>query len=485
MAPRAEPSPHERIAALGFSEADTATLTSHFLDAESRGKLGHGLSRIDWLETLPDLQPDASPRRLHAEEGYERWDGERRARLPDAGGGRRRTARRATRPRSRDRRLELLPDRDARLVRPPARRRWPGRRSDGDVAGAIGASGRRRAAGGDKPARDRDPELRRRSARRRRLDGRRHLRRRAARRRAAGRARPVRRRAGAQGLRPGARAGAPRRRRSRARASAPCSSSRGRRPIPSRRCASGRRVYGSPATRRASRSSSLSAQPFSSGSPASARSRDPRASSRRPARARMQARWYRSGGWSGFCVEARVELGERAFVVAGVRLRIRGEEVLPCRHLVLAGLAAEREHGRSRLLGAGEARDRRIAEEDGRAGGHVDLVAVEDERRAPGDDDVELLVAEPLLVVLLDDVLAGLRRRVGVDPERGDPEVLPERRPAQRPRARQRLHVGQARNLVSAHRLLLSSLSTTGSISASPSTRSSRFASPAQSASRS
>ena len=53
--------PEERIAALGFSAADTATLTEHFLDAESRGKLGHGLSRIDWLETLGDLQPDAQP----------------------------------------------------------------------------------------------------------------------------------------------------------------------------------------------------------------------------------------------------------------------------------------------------------------------------------------------------------------------------------------------------------------------------------------
>jgi (2R)-3-sulfolactate dehydrogenase (NADP+) len=67
--------PEERIAALGFSEADTATLTSHFLDAEARGKLGHGLSRIDWLETLPDLTPGARPGRLHAEPGYERWDG--------------------------------------------------------------------------------------------------------------------------------------------------------------------------------------------------------------------------------------------------------------------------------------------------------------------------------------------------------------------------------------------------------------------------
>jgi len=67
--------PEERLAALGFSEADAATLAAHFLDAESRGKLGHGLSRIDWLETLGDLQPEAQPRRLHAEPGYERWDG--------------------------------------------------------------------------------------------------------------------------------------------------------------------------------------------------------------------------------------------------------------------------------------------------------------------------------------------------------------------------------------------------------------------------
>ena len=67
--------PEERLQALGFSQADAATLAAHFLDAESRGKLGHGLSRIDWLETLPDLQPDARPQRLRKEPGYERWDG--------------------------------------------------------------------------------------------------------------------------------------------------------------------------------------------------------------------------------------------------------------------------------------------------------------------------------------------------------------------------------------------------------------------------
>jgi LDH2 family malate/lactate/ureidoglycolate dehydrogenase len=72
---RAEVQPEERIAALGFSEADAKTLAEHFRDAEARGKLGHGLARIDWLETLADLQPDAHPKRLVTEPGYERWDG--------------------------------------------------------------------------------------------------------------------------------------------------------------------------------------------------------------------------------------------------------------------------------------------------------------------------------------------------------------------------------------------------------------------------
>ena len=65
----------ERIRALGFSDADAATLAEHFLDAERRGKAGHGLARVDWLETLPDLRPDARPERLVAEPGFERWDG--------------------------------------------------------------------------------------------------------------------------------------------------------------------------------------------------------------------------------------------------------------------------------------------------------------------------------------------------------------------------------------------------------------------------
>jgi LDH2 family malate/lactate/ureidoglycolate dehydrogenase len=64
-----------RLQGLGFSPADAATLADHFLDAERRGKSSHGLSRIDWLEELPGLDPSARPERLVSERGYERWDG--------------------------------------------------------------------------------------------------------------------------------------------------------------------------------------------------------------------------------------------------------------------------------------------------------------------------------------------------------------------------------------------------------------------------
>jgi (2R)-3-sulfolactate dehydrogenase (NADP+) len=50
-------------------------LAGHFLEAERRGKTGHGLSRVDWLATLPDLDPHAQPEIEVAEGAYERWDG--------------------------------------------------------------------------------------------------------------------------------------------------------------------------------------------------------------------------------------------------------------------------------------------------------------------------------------------------------------------------------------------------------------------------
>jgi len=63
-----------RLRALGFGDRDAQTLAAHFLDAEARGKAGHGLARVEWLAEQ-ELDPAATPERLVAEEGYERWDG--------------------------------------------------------------------------------------------------------------------------------------------------------------------------------------------------------------------------------------------------------------------------------------------------------------------------------------------------------------------------------------------------------------------------
>jgi (2R)-3-sulfolactate dehydrogenase (NADP+) len=65
----------ETLRGLGFDDDDANTLADHFLDAEARGKRGHGLTRVEWLTTLTDLQPDARPERVVAEPGFERWDG--------------------------------------------------------------------------------------------------------------------------------------------------------------------------------------------------------------------------------------------------------------------------------------------------------------------------------------------------------------------------------------------------------------------------
>ncbi|MDX6426380.1 MAG: hypothetical protein QOD52_1785 [Gaiellaceae bacterium] len=65
-----------RLARLGFEAGDVETLAAHFLDAEARGQVGHGLSRIEWLETWEALDTTARPRRVESGPGYERWDGE-------------------------------------------------------------------------------------------------------------------------------------------------------------------------------------------------------------------------------------------------------------------------------------------------------------------------------------------------------------------------------------------------------------------------
>jgi LDH2 family malate/lactate/ureidoglycolate dehydrogenase len=64
-----------RLAALGFDDAAVEALAAHFLDAEARGLAGHGLTRIEWLETWERIETDARPERVVAEEGYELWHG--------------------------------------------------------------------------------------------------------------------------------------------------------------------------------------------------------------------------------------------------------------------------------------------------------------------------------------------------------------------------------------------------------------------------
>jgi (2R)-3-sulfolactate dehydrogenase (NADP+) len=63
-----------RLAALGFRAADVETLLGHFLWAERKGSISHGLMRIEWLETLEGIDPLAQPERTIATEGYELWE---------------------------------------------------------------------------------------------------------------------------------------------------------------------------------------------------------------------------------------------------------------------------------------------------------------------------------------------------------------------------------------------------------------------------
>jgi LDH2 family malate/lactate/ureidoglycolate dehydrogenase len=63
-----------RLRELGFDERAVEVLLAHFEDAERRGKRGHGLSRVAWLETL-EFDPRARPERVVADEGFERWFG--------------------------------------------------------------------------------------------------------------------------------------------------------------------------------------------------------------------------------------------------------------------------------------------------------------------------------------------------------------------------------------------------------------------------
>ena len=63
-----------RLRVLGFADRDAQILAEHFVDAERRGKAGHGLARVSWL-AQQELDPAARPERLVVDEAFERWDG--------------------------------------------------------------------------------------------------------------------------------------------------------------------------------------------------------------------------------------------------------------------------------------------------------------------------------------------------------------------------------------------------------------------------
>ena len=63
-----------RLERLGFEADAAAVLVGHFADADARGKPGHGLARVEWLESL-ELDPSARPVIVESDDGFERWDG--------------------------------------------------------------------------------------------------------------------------------------------------------------------------------------------------------------------------------------------------------------------------------------------------------------------------------------------------------------------------------------------------------------------------
>ena len=134
--------------------------------------------------------------------------------------------------------------------------------------------------------------------------------------------------------------------------------------------------------------------------------------------------------------------------LALVRVGEGGEDVLPGGGLEdLARLGSDREH-RGVVLRGDRAALRSRPREDDRPRGRVDLVVAERERRASAEDDVHLLVAV-LLGVLLDDALTR-PGRVGVRPERADPEAPSHRPPDELALVdRQLLQLVHVRDLVS------------------------------------
>lgn len=66
-----------RLRARGLSEPDAAVVVEHLATADRMGRTGHGLARIEWLESLLEgqLDPAGRPERVESGEGLERWCG--------------------------------------------------------------------------------------------------------------------------------------------------------------------------------------------------------------------------------------------------------------------------------------------------------------------------------------------------------------------------------------------------------------------------
>src|SRR5829696_10152539 len=116
-------------------------------------------------------------------------------------------------------------------------------------------------------------------------------------------------------------------------------------------------------------------------------------------------------------------VGVTLFAVGRHRLSVERPRLTPVDPLIrLAGCGADSEDGSV----SGRLPPRLRPDEHERSRRRVDRLAVDHEGRLPVEDDVQLLLARPRLVVLVDQraVLAG---RVGVDSECVDPEVLAHR----------------------------------------------------------
>src|SRR5258708_35095606 len=63
-----------RLQALGFAHRDAESLWEHFDDAERRGKLGHGYSRLEWVAKQERLLPAATQIPRQAARTVAAWD---------------------------------------------------------------------------------------------------------------------------------------------------------------------------------------------------------------------------------------------------------------------------------------------------------------------------------------------------------------------------------------------------------------------------